>query len=665
MMTKTHRRLTVALGLLSVAAFAANASVKTDSQAQSLTAAVRAGNIQRVKALLNRGTNPNTKDANGMPLIMVAALYSDASMVQLLLDRGADPDAKNGDDATALILVAGDPAKARALVAKGANVNARSKQGRTPLMNAAAQDGAFESVKLLVDKGADVNAADRLPNFTTGGVGSTPLMLAARGIDSRATKYLLEHGANAKAADSAGGTALLAAARQGSVANVQLLIAAGADVNAAPKDGFFKGFTPLAWAASLDHPEMVELLIASGANVNAKDGLGYTPLTWAAMSETGNARAVRALLKAGADPNVKGAFDGTPAMFAARKGQTDIAAALGVERTARSAKAIETSASEPSDAAAVRRAIAKGISILQPTGPKFVKVSGCVSCHNNTLPVMAMRMAQDRGIPIDTANLDQQVKAIKGTISPFTEPLAQATDAAPDMQVVGAYILDSLASAGYKADAMTTAIVQNIVTKQLADGSWANFAPRAPLENGAIQATAYAVRAIQLYGPAGRKKEFEERFAHAREWLRNAEPKTTEEYIMKALGLMWTGAERAEVEAAGRAVMALQRADGGWAQLDTLDSDAYATGKALHALAEVGLKPSNTSYRRGVSYLLNTQLEDGSWLVKSRPFPFQPYKESGFPHGKDQWISAAATAWASMALSYSLDGAETRVANAR
>jgi len=52
-----------------------------------------------------------------------------------------------------------------------------------------------------------------------------------------------------------------------------------------------------------------------------------------------------------------------------------------------------------------------------------------------------------------------------------------------------------------------------------------------------------------------------------------------------------------------------------------------------------------------VRYLLTTQLDDGSWHVRSRAPKFQPYFESGFPHGQDQWISSAATAWASMALS--------------
>ena len=82
-----------------------------------------------------------------------------------------------------------------------------------------------------------------------------------------------------------------------------------------------------------------------------------------------------------------------------------------------------------------------------------------------------------------------------------------------------------------------------------------------------------------------------------------------------------------------------------------MESDAYATGEALVALRESGVVPAgDPAIRRGVEYLLRTQFEDGSWFVKSRAVPIQVYFESGFPHGADQWISAAATAWAVSAL---------------
>jgi hypothetical protein len=85
-----------------------------------------------------------------------------------------------------------------------------------------------------------------------------------------------------------------------------------------------------------------------------------------------------------------------------------------------------------------------------------------------------------------------------------------------------------------------------------------------------------------------------------------------------------------------------------------MTSDAYATGQALYALHAGGASTTSAAYREGTTYLLKTQLEDGSWFVRSRAFAFQPYFDAGFPHGTDQFISAAATSWTAIALSLGL-----------
>ena len=87
-----------------------------------------------------------------------------------------------------------------------------------------------------------------------------------------------------------------------------------------------------------------------------------------------------------------------------------------------------------------------------------------------------------------------------------------------------------------------------------------------------------------------------------------------------------------------------QREDGGWSQLPTLASDAYATGQSVYALrVALGMNVMNPAIEKGQRYLLQTQLDDGTWYVRRRAFPFQPTMKSGFPHGKDSWISAAAS----------------------
>ena len=96
-----------------------------------------------------------------------------------------------------------------------------------------------------------------------------------------------------------------------------------------------------------------------------------------------------------------------------------------------------------------------------------------------------------------------------------------------------------------------------------------------------------------------------------------------------------------------------------------MESNAYTTGLAMMALNVSGVAASDAAYQRGVQYLLNTQHEDGSWHVKTRAAGFQPYFDNGFPHGVDQWISAAATGQATIALLLANPAPGTNVAAVR
>lgn len=78
--------------------------------------------------------------------------------------------------------------------------------------------------------------------------------------------------------------------------------------------------------------------------------------------------------------------------------------------------------------------------------------------------------------------------------------------------------------------------------------------------------------------------------------------------------------------------------------------------------AACGMPAEDEVYRRGLAFLLRTQFDDGSWFVASRTWPFQQHFDSGFPHGRDQWISAPATAWAAMAMLLAIDPADGVVA---
>ncbi len=115
-------------------------------------------------------------------------------------------------------------------------------------------------------------------------------------------------------------------------------------------------------------------------------------------------------------------------------------------------------------------------------------------------------------------------------------------------------------------------------------------------------------------------------------------------------GALWM-AHTGSAQSAEQALVAMQRPDGGWSQMPSTTSDAYATGQALFTLHLAGRMPATDPvYRKGVDYLLKTQAADGTWHVKTRAIWLQPYFESGLPYGRDQFISTAGTAWAAMAL---------------
>jgi squalene cyclase len=176
-------------------------------------------------------------------------------------------------------------------------------------------------------------------------------------------------------------------------------------------------------------------------------------------------------------------------------------------------------------------------------------------------------------------------------------------------------------------------------------------ASRAPTDYSDVTSTASAIRALKLYAPPTMKKRIDRQLAKATMWLRGYQAQSTEERAMQILGLHWAGLGKADTQKFAQALLSEQRADGGWAQLPTLESDAYATGLALNALKQAGaIPPSHAAYRSGVKFLLKNQLADGSWWVKTRVSPVQVAIDDIFPHDKDQWISTIATGWASMAL---------------
>jgi hypothetical protein len=325
----------------------------------------------------------------------------------------------------------------------------------------------------------------------------------------------------------------------------------------------------------------------------------------------------------------------------------DALIAAGAKDTPETARAL-VFAPAPSPREAARRSLP----LLQKADVAFLQKTGCVSCHNNSQTSETVALARSNGIAVDEAIAGAQRARIAAYVDDARERalLMQGIPGDTDTMSV---ILNGLAAEHYPADPATDAMARFIRLQQSADGRWRVFAHRPPIESGDVKSTVESVRALQAYTPASARAATEAAIERAAAWLVTVRPDGTQERAYHVMGLRATGAEKTAIAGAIERLVARQRADVGWAALPTLNSDAYATGEAIVAMLETGvLKADDPVVQRGVQFLLKTQLADGSWFVARRAIPIQPYFDAGFPHGKDQFVSAAATNWATQALIY-------------
>jgi hypothetical protein len=267
------------------------------------------------------------------------------------------------------------------------------------------------------------------------------------------------------------------------------------------------------------------------------------------------------------------------------------------------------------------------------------------------MTLAAIAAARDAGVPVDEASARGFVRMIESEWTGMQEQLLERFD--PGGLADGeAYAGWALSLNRHPADQVTDTVAVHVAALQHRDGRWhVGDASRSPLQESDIARTARCLYTLEKYAPAGRRIAFAERIVRGRDWLAHARPVTNDDAAMQIAGLLWSHTPREQIAEPARKLIAAQHADGGWSQNPNLPSDALATGESLWAMRESGaLAPTDPAYRRGVDYLLSTQFEDGSWHVRSRAPKFQPYFDSGFPFGHDQWVSAAATSWAVLAL---------------
>lgn len=298
----------------------------------------------------------------------------------------------------------------------------------------------------------------------------------------------------------------------------------------------------------------------------------------------------------------------------------------------------------------VRAATDRALPLLLKAAQGHVEKQTCFGCHNQAFPVLAFHAARRHGFTVQDEDLKEQTDYIAEFLGRNKAKFLKGEGTGGQADTAG-YALFTLELGEHKPDEVTAAVAVYLLKHQADTPHWRVTSNRPPSEASNFTTNYLALRGLRVYGTADQKEAIAKRRESVRDWLLKTPAKDTEDRVFRLLALKEAGAKEDAVREAAQALAKTQRPDGSWGQLDDLAGDAYATGSALVALHEAGgLAPTDPAYRRGVWFLLRTQRADGSWEVKSRSKPFQPYYESGFPYGKDQFISATASGWATAAL---------------
>jgi ankyrin repeat protein len=273
---------------------------------------VRVDDLETARLLIRAGAEATRADRYGVTPLALACANGSADMIRLLLDAGADPKSADPTGETALMIAAraGNLDAVTLLLDRGAIVDAKDPEFQQTALMIAVREDHPAIVLRLIEQHADVNARTRtgrtppwvLPNSIPGfghGVG-----IVRGGLPERGFRYLIPGSLSP----------LLYAARDGRIESARLLVAAGAQVNHTDANGI----TPLLIAITNNHIDVARFLIEQGAAIHAMDWYGRTPL-WAAIEtrnmdvdngtfENGVDRApllelISSLLARGADPN--------------------------------------------------------------------------------------------------------------------------------------------------------------------------------------------------------------------------------------------------------------------------------------------------------------------------------------------------------------------------
>jgi squalene-hopene/tetraprenyl-beta-curcumene cyclase len=301
----------------------------------------------------------------------------------------------------------------------------------------------------------------------------------------------------------------------------------------------------------------------------------------------------------------------------------------------------------------VKETIDRGLTFLARDNLAWKEKRQCAECHHAPFTIWALSEGKKRGYAVDEKALADLTSWVL-----TKDHLAKVVAKPPKQEKIELNEAPLLLALGVEAgDATATQdglkkLLTSVLGAQDKGGSWKLSYEFRPIGSSPEVLTTLALLALSSPNAPDMGEEGKAARERGLEWLQGA--KSDAELQAAALRLiLWRRLDlpASEWEPLVKRIRGAQNSDGGWGQIPRANSDAYATGQALYALAEAGAQPGDEAVHKGQSFLARTQRQDGGWAMVSRAI-----MRDGKPPKNLDPITHAGSAWAVLGLVRSSPG---------
>lgn len=262
-----------------------------------------------------------------------------------------------------------------------------------------------------------------------------------------------------------------------------------------------------------------------------------------------------------------------------------------------------------------RRAAQAGVTWLEGAALNWQWDHRCYGCHVQTQALMGLSIAQKNSYTVSSHDIAEMASYLQSGINKDGSLSFHSSENLSAVQHLAMALAFCHRLTGLPYDGNLVKLSEWLISKQDSKGVFPIDRVEPPIEQGSIMTTTNSLICISRALEMTKEKRFKDALDKGIAWLRSADTQTTQDYAYQIIGLSMLDREgsREIIRRKVEDIYSLQRADGGWSELPTLESNAYSTGQVLYCLKTAGESVADLRFKKGVDNLLATQQVHGSW----------------------------------------------------